>query len=90
MQSATGERALLAFTGLDALRAWDATARLVPCTLDDLAATVAEAGAVALLLDIAGPVPFTLEGEVLAALSSGQRLVEFDDGTFAWASLASD
>lgn len=87
VENASGERALLAFTGVDALLAWDRSARPVPCTLDDLAATVPEAGAVALLLDIAGPVPFTIEGEVLEALARGQRLVEFADGTFGWASV---
>lgn len=88
--NAAGERALLAFTGLDALLAWDAAARPVPCTLDDLAATVAEAGSSALLLDIAGPVPFTIEGDILASLAVGQRLVEFDDGTFGWVGLVRD
>lgn len=82
--NSTGERALLAFTGIDAQHAWDATARPVLCTLDDLAATVAEAGAVALVLDIAGPVPFTIDGELLTHLAEGQRLVEFDDGSFGW------
>lgn len=82
--NAEGEKALLAFTGIDAQLAWDAAARPLLCTLDDLAATVSEAGAVALVLDIAGPVPFTIEGEMLAPLSAGQRLVEFDDGSFGW------
>lgn len=81
---ATGERALLGFTGIDALTAWNRGARPVLCTLDDLAATVPEAGAEALVLDIAGPTPFTIEQDVLAQLSAGRRLVELDDGTFGW------
>lgn len=84
VQGADGERALLAFTGLDSLVAWNRTARPVPCTLDDLAATVAEAGSNALLLDLAGPQPFTIEGEMLESLAAGRRLVEFEDGTFGW------
>lgn len=90
VENSAGERALLAFTGLDSLLAWQRAARPVPCTLDDLAATVPEAGAVALLLDIAGPVPFTIEGEILQALASGRRLVELADGSFGWLSLRAE
>lgn len=86
--NASGEKALLAFTGIDAQQAWDAAARPVLCTLDDLAATVDEAGAVALVLDIAGPAPFTIEGDMLGPLAAGQRLVEFDDGSFGWVQFA--
>lgn len=84
IEGANGERALLAFTGIDSLQAWNPKARPVPCTIDDLAATVAEAGASALLLDLAGPNQFTIEGDMLVALAAGQRLVELDDGTFGW------
>lgn len=85
--AADGRRGLLAFTGLDSLQAWDARARPVPCTLDELAATVQEAGASALLLDAAGPVPFVIEAELLASLAAGRRLVVTDDGGFAWLAL---
>ncbi|MEO7588310.1 MAG: SseB family protein [Arachnia sp.] len=75
---------LLAFTGMDALRAWRPDARPVPCHLDELAASVAPAGAAHLLLDLAGPSPLVLEGEVLSMIGDGNRLVEFEDGAFAW------
>ena len=75
---------LLAFTGIDALRAWQPDARPVPCLLDELAATVEPAGASRLLIDAAGSVPFVIEGDPLARLADGNALVELDSGEFAW------
>ena len=37
-----------------------------------------------MLVDLAGPAPLVLEGEVLAALAQGHRLVDLGDG-FGWA-----
>lgn len=85
IQAADGRRALLGFTGLDSLQAWEPAARPVPCTLDDLAATVPEAGADALLIDVAGPVPFVIEADLIAELGRGRRLVQTQDGGFGWA-----
>lgn len=85
IQAADGRRALLAFTGIDALVAWEPRARPVPATLDDLAATVVETGSTALLLDPAGPVPFVIGEDLIGDLSQGRRLVELDDGGFGWA-----
>lgn len=84
VRSAAGERALLAFTGLDSLQAWQADARPVLCTLDDLAATVVETGDQALIIDIAGPVPFVIETDLIAQLAQGRRLVALPDGGFGW------
>jgi hypothetical protein len=75
---------LLAFTGIDALRAWQPDARPVPCLLDELAATVEPAGASRLLIDAAGPVPFVIEGDPLTRLADGNALVELDTGEFVW------
>ena len=44
MQRADGGKALLGFTGLDALQAWDARARPVPVTLDKVAETAVGRG----------------------------------------------
>ena len=44
---------LLAFTGVDSLQVWQASARPVPCLLDELCATVKAAGAEQLLIDVA-------------------------------------
>ncbi len=87
IEAADGRRALLAFTGIDALVAWEPRARPVPATLDDLAATVLETGATALLIDPAGPVPFVIGEDLVAQLSQGRRLVELEDGGFGWAFL---
>ena len=62
---------MLGFTGLDSLQAWDARARPVPVTVDKVAETAAAEGAVAVLVDVAGPHPLVLEGEVLDALAAG-------------------
>ena len=75
---------LLAFTGIDSLRAWQPDARPVPCLLDELAATVEPAGATCLLIDVAGPVPFVIGGDPLAYLADGNALVELDTGEFVW------
>jgi hypothetical protein len=85
--AADGRRALLAFTGVDALVAWEPRARPVPATLDDIAATVVETGDDALLVDSAGPVPFVIENDLISQLAQGRRLVELDDGGFGWAFL---
>ena len=79
---------LLAFTGMDALRAWQPDARPVPCHLDELAASVEPAGATELLLDLAGPTPLVLGGEVLSMIGDGNALVEFESGDFAWVKTA--
>ena len=84
LQSADGRRALLAFTGLDSLHAWQADARPVPVTLDRAAQTAQAEGVAALLVDFAGPHPLVVDGEVLAALALGRRLVEAEPGVFGW------
>lgn len=87
IQAADGRKALLAFTGIDALVAWEPRARPVPATLDDVAATVLETGDDALLVDSAGPVPFVIGDDLIAQLAQGRRLVELEDGGFGWAYL---
>lgn len=84
LRAADGRRALLAFTGLDSLRAWQADARPVPVTLDRAAQTARAEGVAALLVDFAGPHPLVLDGEVLGSLAAGHRLVETGPGTFGW------
>ncbi len=85
LQTADGRRAMLAFTGLDSLQAWDATARPVPVTLDLAAQSAVADGAAALLIDFAGPHPLVIETDILASLAQGHRLVEIADGEFGWA-----
>jgi len=87
LAAADGRRGLLAFSGLDALQAWDPAARPVPVTIDVAAAAGVADGVSALLVDVAGPHPLVVEGDVLAALAAGRRLVALADGGFGWAVL---
>ena len=84
LRGTDGRLALLAFTGLDALRAWNPAARPVPGTLDDVAATVAEAGSDVLVIDVAGPSPLEIGPDLLEHLAAGRRLVELTPGEFGW------
>lgn len=84
LEAADGRRAMLAFTGLDALQTWDARARPVPITLDLAAKTALAEGVAAVLVDVAGPHPLALEGDVLTELAAGHRLVELPGGSFGW------
>lgn len=69
-----GRRGLLAFSGLDALEAWDAEARPVPVATRLAAQAAVQEGAAALVLDVAGPVQVAVGGEDLQALAAGWRL----------------
>ena len=85
LQTPDGRRALLGFTGLDALQAWQIEARPVPVTLDLAARTAESEGVDAVLVDVAGPHPLAIDGEVLSALAAGRRLVETGPDEFGWA-----
>jgi hypothetical protein len=86
LQAHNGRRAMLGFTGIDSLQAWQAeTARPVPITIDVAAMTARAEGAVALVIDIAGPESLVIEGEVLDKLAAGHRLLETEPGVFGWA-----
>ena len=64
-----GQRALPAFTNLDTLVRWRTDARPVPVRASRAAAATYDEEAVALVLDIAGPIPHTISGSRLAALA---------------------
>jgi hypothetical protein len=84
LQAPDGRRALLAFSGLDALQAWQSSARPVPVTLDRAAQTARAEGAAAVLVDCAGPASLAVEGDLLDQLAAGHRLVETAPGEFGW------
>ena len=84
LQAQDGRRALLAFTGLDALQNWRPDARPVPVTIDRAAQTARNEDLTAVLVDVAGPHPFVIEGGVLEELAAGHRLLELADGEFGW------
>jgi hypothetical protein len=89
LQAQDGRRALLAFTGLDALQDWQPNARPVPVTIDHAAQTAHNEGLTAVLVDAAGPHALVIEGEVLQELAAGHRLVELSDGQFGWVTAVS-
>jgi hypothetical protein len=82
MTGRDGRAALLAFTGTASLQRWDPQARPVPVTARQAAQAAVQDGAAALLLDVAGPVLFAVEGDDLHALAVGHRLMRVDE---AWA-----
>ncbi|MFZ1412859.1 MAG: SseB family protein, partial [Micropruina sp.] len=89
LTGASGETAVLAFTGLDSLQHFDRAARPVPCTLDDVAASAVQLGASAVLIDHAGPSSLVIEQPLLAELAQGRRLVRTDSG-WGWLFAAPD
>jgi len=60
------------FTSLDTLRAWNPHARPFPSTAVDVARGAYAQGAVAVVLDVAGPVDVVLEGPSMLALAEGR------------------
>jgi hypothetical protein len=60
---ADGRHALPVFTSYDSLRAWQAEARPVPMAGEQVLAAAVSEGYDAVILDVAGPVPFVLEIE---------------------------
>lgn len=67
-----GRRGLLAFTSVQTLQAWQATARPVAAATRRVAQAALEESADAVLIDVAGPVPFPLEGAALQAVAAGE------------------
>jgi hypothetical protein len=84
VEGADGRRALLAFTGTEPLHRWNPDARPVPVAFRVAAQSAVQDGADAMVLDIAGPALFPLEGEALRAVADGHTLVRLEDG-WGWA-----
>lgn len=74
LQGADGRLALLAFTGTEAMRSWNPEGRPVPVAAPLAARSALQDGAAALVVDVAGPVRFVLEGEDLERLAGGWTL----------------
>lgn len=83
MRGADGRLALLAFTGSEALHRWNPEARPVPVPASVAAQAAVQDQASAVVVDIAGPTTFVLEGDDLVAIASGWRLVLTEQGP-AW------
>ena len=69
MVAPDGRRGLLAFTGLDALTAWNDQARPVPSCGRDIGRAARDDASAAVVIDVAGPHTVVLEGEALAVLA---------------------
>lgn len=85
-----GRTALLAFTGVETLRRWDSEARPVPVTAARAAEAALQDGAAAVVVDVAGPVMFVVDGPDLLELAQGSVLVRVDGGSavsgrYGWA-----
>ena len=81
VEGADGRRALLAFTGMDTMKAWNPQARPVPVPARTAAVSALQDGAEALLINIAGPARYVLQGEDLTAFASGWVLARAGDRT---------
>jgi hypothetical protein len=64
-----GRRGLLAFTCLESLHRWNPEARPVPAPAPAVAVAALDEGAHAVVVDLAGPVMFAIEGVDLNALA---------------------
>jgi hypothetical protein len=76
VQAADGSKGLLAFTSTETMIRWDPEARPVPVTTATAATAAVQDRAEALLVDLAGPAPYVVDGEDLGRLAAGWRLVE--------------
>ncbi|MCK2217371.1 SseB family protein [Actinomadura sp. ATCC 31491] len=65
-----GRHAVPAFTGTEALARWRPDARPIQSTTLQVCRAAAQEGAAAVVVDVAGPVPFVIEGAVLEALAA--------------------
>jgi len=83
LTGADGRQALLAFTSTGSLQTWQAGARPVPVSFRDAARAAVQEGAAALVVDVAGPVPFAVEGDDLLAAARGYELAFVGDAS-AW------
>ena len=84
LTGADGRLALLAFTDLDSLARWNPDARPVPVAAHLAAATAVQEGADAVVVDVAGPRPFVVDGDDLHRVAAGWQPVRLGDGNWAW------
>ena len=75
-----GRTALLAFTSTASLQTWNPQARPVPVPLRLAARSALQDGADAVVLDLAGPVLFAVEGAELRSLAEGLVLQQVEGG----------
>jgi hypothetical protein len=83
VRAADGSTGLLAFTSVETMARWDPQARPVPVTAVTAATAAIQDGAEALLVDLAGPASYVLDGADLTRLAAGWRLVAMGEGAAA-------
>ena len=83
LTGADGRLALLAFTSSGTLARWDPQARPVPVSARTAALSAVQEEAAALVVDVAGPHRFVVEGDDLTAVAAGWTLARAGD-TVAW------
>lgn len=71
---ADGRRGVLAFTSVDTMAAWRPDARPVAVNLREACQAVLHEDAGALVIDVAGPVQFAIDGIRLHLLAEGRRV----------------
>lgn len=81
VQAADGGTGLLAFTSVETMARWDPGARPVPVTVATAATAAVQDGAEALLVDLAGPASYVVDGDDLTRLAAGWRLVALGGAT---------
>jgi hypothetical protein len=81
-----GRTALLAFTSTASMRDWDSDARPVSVPTRQAARAALQDGADALVVDLAGPVLFAVEGQELRDLADGLVLRRLA-GAWGWTRL---
>jgi SseB protein N-terminal domain len=82
-----GRLALLAFTCAASLRRWQPAARPVPVPARAVFQAAA-AESVAVVIDVAGPVPLTVEGARLAALAADAQVPDMHEDPDVWTAVA--
>lgn len=83
MTGADGRQALLTFSSVATMQAWDPHARPVPVWGRDAARAAIDEGASAILLDLGHPHFTVVESDDVQHLAAGHQLVRTPSGT-AW------
>ena len=83
MTGADGRQALLAFSSIASMAAWDPQARPVPILGRDAARATIDEGAAAILLDLANDTFTVVETDDVGHIAVGHRLVQSEAGP-AW------
>ena len=81
VRAVDGSTGLLAFTSVATMALWDPEARPVPVTASTAATAAVQDGAEALLVDLAGPASYVVDGEDLTRLAAGWRVVALGDSS---------